>query len=94
MNKMYPSDVLILLFRWNFEGSAGSPSLTEVTRRQKTFMMNNSISADIQGNLKPFQRVWLFNESVDGIWILTPIAVFGCFINSFLVRFIKLETIR
>ena len=33
-----------------------------------------------------YPRVWLFGNSVDGIWILLPIAVFGTIVNSFLVR--------
>ena len=58
-------------------------------------IMNSTKEEVIHGQIKGVwpiivintPRVWLFGDTIDGMWILLPIAAFGTVVNSFLVSF-------
>ncbi len=46
----------------------------------------NASSVPFRGlQFESYTRVWLFDDVIDGIWILCPIAIFGTIVNSFMV---------
>ena len=71
---------------------------TCILNEQTVQMMNSTkvdgINGEILNNWSVIMtntpRIWLFGDTIDGMWILLPIAAFGTVVNSFQVTFHKI----
>ena len=64
---------------------------TCILNEQTVQMMNSTkedgINGEILNIMTDTPRIWLFGDTIDGMWILLPIAAFGTVVNSFQVIF-------